>query len=84
MNTLTQEQLEKSIEVIASCFRLQLPATTLVQVDMDETAVGRELNAAFASGIAQGEANRTAVYEKAEKIEKLLLDKPSILAGRIT
>jgi hypothetical protein len=39
------------------------------------------LNAAFALGIAQGEANRTAVYEKAERLEQMLLDKPSILAS---
>ena len=68
MNTLTQDQLTKSIEVIVSFFRLQLPATTLVQVDMDETAISRELNAAFALGVAQER-------EECEKVcEVLALD----------
>ena len=35
----------------------------------------------FKLGVAQGEANQAAVQEKAERIEQMLLDKPSILAS---
>ena len=76
MNTLTKEQCRKLVRENG------LDWQRGYGVGEDDTNYFEFLiNAAFALGVAHGEANRTAVQEKAERLERMLLDKPSILAS---
>jgi len=64
MNTLTQEQL----------IELRKSTKPYDKQWGDTLAFGEAVaNAAFALGVAQGKANQIAIYEKAERFERMLM-----------